>query len=126
MPAVQGVSLRHACKGRQRPAPAALWLRLDIVTASPVGLSTQVVLPFATGSRAAARRSVAANLFAGAALYVSPDYAKNAAKSLAKFPATSLDAKRIKAVQVRLFDILRIPALLPARPISISAFVYAL
>ena len=33
---------------------------------------------------------------------MSPDYAKNAAKSLAKFPATSLDAKRIKAVQVRL------------------------
>lgn len=70
--------------------------------ASSIGLSTHALLPFATGSRAAARRAVAANLFAGAALYVSPDYAKNAAKSLAKFPATSLDAKRIKAVQVRL------------------------
>ena len=72
------------------------------MTAEPQGLCTHVPLPSATGSRAAARRAVAANLFAGAALYVSPDYARNAAKSLAKFPATSLDAKRIKAVQVRL------------------------
>jgi cellulase/cellobiase CelA1 len=54
-----------------------------------------------TGSRVAARRAVAANLFAGAALYVSPDYAKNAAGSLAKVPAGGPDAQRIKVVQVR-------------------------
>lgn len=86
LPAVMGQS-----------GPAAQFLR-QISSGASSRLVQQSSLAGA-GSRVAARRAVAANLFAGAALYVSPDYAKNAAGSLAKVPAGGPDAQRIKVVQ---------------------------
>lgn len=47
-----------------------------------------------------ARKADTVNPFAGAVFYVNPDYAKFAATSLAKVAATSVDAKKIKTVQV--------------------------
>jgi cellulase/cellobiase CelA1 len=65
----------------------------------------------------AARRAVAANLFTGAALYVNPDYAKNAASSLAKVLAGGPDAQRIKVVQVRPPPIIRLTPALRQQPL---------
>jgi hypothetical protein len=53
------------------------------------------------GARITARQASPINPFAGTVFYVNPDYAKNAATSLARVAANSTDAARIRAIQVR-------------------------
>ena len=53
------------------------------------------------GARSTARQASPINPFAGTIFYVNPDYAKNAATSLARVAANSTDAAKIRAVQVR-------------------------